>query len=141
MTTHYIANTCESYASYATLARVARWNDSFGGHYTNPAEHALKTLQEAVELALHSGAKSDEISEVVYQECCSQMAKPDWKPGYDKAKVQEEIADVCICVEKHRTFEKMDLNDVVDRKIDVLFERSWDVTPGGVLVRQGRRIL
>lgn len=125
-----------------TLDRIPAWESWFGGHYTNPAEHALKTLQEAVELALHSGATPRQVHDVVLNESANQVAKPDFRFGqYEKDKVHEEIADLAICVEKHRNSEGMDLERTVDKKIDVLFTREWEVTPGGVLVRKGRSIL
>lgn len=121
---------------------VRQWHVSQGGHCGRLAGHALKLLEEAVELAVVAGAGRREIEDVVAFEIDKARSRAEFvAPGVPvpKGKVLDELADVALLVDLLEMHLGGWLEDAKRRKVVVLGQREWLVDPDGVLYRPGRR--
>lgn len=121
-----------------TENRIRDWHRDNGGFNGRLASHALKGLEEMVELCFACGADENEIIRTVTRECRKQIAKE----GQDidaQIHVEEEYADVMITLVVLAFYAKIYNEDqAVRRKIPILEERKWAPTKDGVLVRPER---
>ncbi len=119
---------------------VCFWHTKNGGKNVRLAGHALRLLNEAVELCLAAGASQTEIRTVVVDKIIEEAAKPHSESSVvDSVAVREEAADVVILatiVGLHTG--DPDLGPDVQKKISVLWQRQWAADQDGVLWRPDR---
>lgn len=115
---------------------VKNWRSSNGGHNYQPHGHALKILEEVVELCLASGAAPEEILGTANTELDKGRTKGDIHPlHFDLIAVGEEIADVQICLAVAQIEYNLNTEAAIDTKIPVLESRTWAPDWRGVLRR------
>lgn len=129
----------------STENRIREWHRMHGGFQGRLAGHALKSLEEMVELCFACGADENEIVRTVTRECSKQLAKEREDQGKTftresfKSDIEEEYADVMICLVILAFYAQiMHEDQVVRRKIPILEGREWEATKDGVLVRPER---
>lgn len=118
---------------------VIRWHTENGGHNNGRlAGHALRLLNEAVELCVACGASADEIGARVASEIAKAAGRKEFGHSViDYDEVREELVDVQFLSEvlAHHTGD-VDLCIERDKKLDVLWERKWRVDRDGCLWRE-----
>ncbi|SRR5260221_9512849 len=119
------------------------WHLENGGHGGRLAGHALRLLNEAVELCVAAGATSDEVYDRVKDELNKVYDRGVTDPGllgrrfkHGPEELAEEIADVQILLNvlAHHAGHA-NTRPLVDAKLDVLRQRKWEVDGDGVLWR------
>lgn len=128
-------------ARFELYRDIRKWHKENGGNFNRPAGHALRLLNEVVELCIAEGASEAEMREVLVAECVKARTKGELDSSIsgkyqpDHAKRAEEWADCFILMEILRHYEKFDVLECVRLKVDVLHRRSWYADPDGVLWR------
>src|SRR5688500_3595462 len=102
---------------------VQRWRQENGGHNKSPKHHALKALEELLELCFATGATMHYINVVLYEEQKKAWYKKEITVTYDPKRVREELADVTLCIEVCSLEYGVNVMDAVDEKIPTLEER------------------
>lgn len=121
------------------VKEIVQWHGENGGFNARPAGHAVRMLREVVELCFASGASTREISEAVIGEFRKANKKGEVTGEANFEKMTEESADVAMLFEIFKAYNVIDLEDSVVRKLQVNFERLWEVDADGVLWRPGSR--
>lgn len=125
----------------ALADRILQWHLDNGGFNGRLAGHAVRMLREMVELCIASGASTKEISQAVVEEFRKAREKKEVTEKLDYDKAEEEAADVAILFELFKTYGGMDYRiwGAVEKKLEVIGERLWEVDADGVLWRPGAR--
>ncbi len=120
--------------------RIIGWHAENGGFNGRPAGHACRMLREVVELCFASGATATEVANAVMDEVKKEASRHTFAE-MNQAKMEEEAADVAILFEVFKTYNGMDyrINEAVEEKLQVLYERLWEIDADGVLWRPGAR--
>lgn len=116
-----------------TLLKVVSWHKKNGGGVINEnlAPHALRLLNEVVELCLACGAKPWEIQYTAAEEIKKQLAR-----GIEMSMdVGDEIADVQILTAILAYYARKNLREECEHKLDILHTRKWKADEHGVLWR------
>lgn len=114
---------------------IKNWRASNGGHFRRPHAHALKALEEMIELCFASGATPLEIQQVMYAEVEKAKDKGENTGKFDAAHVAEELADTSLCLNVLALEAGIFVPDAVSAKIQVLESRKWRPDEDGVLRR------
>lgn len=117
------------------LEWVRNWRRRHGGHYQQPAAHALKALEEMVELCFASGCSDHEVVSTVAAEIGKARQKGEVTKTLSRDKVAEELADVTVCLCVIAVEGSYDVPAAVAAKIPVLESREWSPDARGVLRR------
>jgi hypothetical protein len=118
--------------------QVILWHTENGGFNARPAGHACRLLREVVELCFASGATATDIANAVMDEVKKETSKHTFAKT-DPEAMKEEVADVDILLEVFKIYNGIDINEAVEEKLQVLYERLWEVDGDGVLWRPGAR--
>lgn len=118
--------------------------NQFGGKCIDPKHlhaHALKTLEEMVELCVACGAQESDIRSIVDVEIQKAKTKgefvvPNQDPQHEP--IQEEIADVSICLDVLAHHAQIDTDQAKLKKLPVLLARKFSPNKYGVLKRPDR---
>lgn len=121
------------------VQEIVQWHGENGGFNARPAGHAVRMLREMVELCFAAGASTREIAQAVTQEFRKARDKKEITENPNFEKTAEEAADVAMLFEVFKAYNVIDLEDAVVRKLQVNFERLWEVDADGVLWRPGSR--
>lgn len=119
------------------LDEAIEWHKETGGnsgtHDKAIAGHALKALEEMIELCFACGARIDEVCKVTARQCDAQVANPNTSED-----ISEEAFDTlaCLAVLTHQF--NIRIQAAGYAKLKVLREREWGVTTDGVLLRPER---
>ena len=116
--------------------RVVSWHISNGGFNGRIAGHALRLLNEAVELCVACGADPVEIGERVHMEIAKARSRNELGTVQCVPTIREELADVDILstvIAHHTGNRNLDID--CENKVSVLFQRKWTVDSDGVLWR------
>lgn len=117
-------------------AWVNRWRDKYAlGVRGRPSGHALKLLEEVVELCFAAGASPENVMDAVGDEIRKAEKKGEVTYVDDRAKMGEECADVAISLDVVLRECGIDLTAEVAKKIPVLETRQWSPDERGVLRR------
>lgn len=120
-----------------TYLRISRWHKNAGGSFVRPASHALRLLNEVVELCIASGADWAEIGDTVQGELQKAALRGELgvRKSYDE--IGLEYSDVRILLEIYR--DGMGINEelFISKKLDILDRRKWQADEHGVLWRPG----
>lgn len=114
---------------------VAAWRRKNGGTCEFPAAHALKALEEVVELCYAAGARTGEIYDVVGRKAHKAEDRGENNGCFNLAAVKEECAGSLICLEVIGVACGFSLDSEAQQKIQVLESRSWAPDARGVLRR------
>ena len=121
-----------------TRSKVLDWHKTNGGKNVRLAGHALRLLNEAVELCVASGASADEIGSRVAAEIAKLAERGEFKLPVDFSTVRDELSDVTILGDVLASYTgSVDLTPERERKIIILHERKWEADRDGVLWRPG----
>lgn len=114
---------------------IPRWHQEHGGNFNKPAGHALRLLNEVVELCMASGASEFDIRHHVVTEIDRQKDKFDFKIEGNPNSLPEEWADCQILLNIFAHYAHINKTTAVREKVDVLWERQWEADEDGVLWR------
>lgn len=114
---------------------VSRWHEENGGHFSDPAGHAVRLLREVVELCIAAGASMDGINAAVGAEIAKAIVRCE--VGGDDAAVPEEVADCKILLEVFANYAGINQHEVARKKLEVLWSRAWEASVSGALYRPG----
>lgn len=118
--------------------RTAQWHVDAGGSKGRLAGHALRLLNEAVELCIAAGAGADEIKDRVKAELWKAFERAEIHKPVDEAKVRAELADVQVCTDVLANYTgNVDLTKEREHKLVILKERQWEADSDGALWRPG----
>ena len=107
----------------------------FGGHAEKgPAPHALKILEEVVELCIVSGCNPLDIFDAVDKEVSKGRSRGEIGEHRPK-KAREEVADVIFTVDSYCYHMNINSMMACEEKLLILEERKWSPDDGGVLRR------
>jgi NTP pyrophosphatase (non-canonical NTP hydrolase) len=116
--------------------RAKEWRLKNNGTFNNPKAHALKALEEMVELCIAFGCNYQDMENVLQTEFVKERSKNPEKIGkLDKEGIKEELADCIICLQVLAHETEIDLEEVVDDKWGIINERIWKPDQDGVLRR------
>jgi hypothetical protein len=118
--------------------QILNWHKRKGGFYGHPAAHALKALEEMIELCIASGALPDDVQKVVDKELVKAEQKGEVSSSPNKYRIGEEIADTVICLVICQEVSRVSCSAEIDNKLPILYEREWQPNNDGVLRRPGR---
>ncbi len=117
---------------------VIQWTDDVGGHCNVNADskyHALRLLNETVELCIAAGANGTDIFESVYSEINKEISKHgELKPSPET--ILDEVADVAILIEIFAHHTNTSIDDAVANKLKILYNREWRIDEHGVIWRK-----
>lgn len=121
-----------------TQVEVVKWHLGNGGHNGRLAGHALRLLNEAVELCVTAGASADEIGYRVAGEIAKAAARGEFDKPVTFEGVRKELVDVqflgdVIAAHTGGT----DLEAERTEKLSILHKRAWEADADGVLWRPG----
>jgi NTP pyrophosphatase (non-canonical NTP hydrolase) len=117
------------------------WHQANVGHPGHPAAHALKLLEEAVELCVASGASANAIISITKGEVDKAQQRQQFNRGGRPNEMAEEFSDVAICLIIAAFYARVSLDEEVLRKLPVLKKRAWAPNRDGTLRRPGRQSL
>lgn len=123
----------------ATQRAAVDWHVGAGGKNVRLAGHALRLLNEAVELCVAAGATADEIRDRVAAEMVKATGRGEFNQPVELDNVRAELVDVQILgdVLAHWTG-GADTEAERAAKIAVLHGREWEADGDGALWRPGR---
>lgn len=121
-----------------TKTEVVRWHTDNGGHNGRIAGHALRLLNEAIELCVTAGADAGEIGERVAAELAKAAERGEFQEPVTFDGVRKELVDVQFLADviAHHTG-NVDTECERREKLAVLHERAWEADEDGVLWRPG----
>lgn len=121
-----------------TQADVVRWHVANGGNNGRLAGHALRLLNEAVELCVTAGASADEIGSRVSAEIAKAASRGEFEKEVTFDGVRAELVDVQFLSDVI-AYHTGSLNIETERrtKLEILNERKWEADRDGVLWRPG----
>lgn len=112
-----------------------KWHLEQGGHDGRLAGHALRLLNETVELCIATGASFDEINGRIKMELDKAVMKGHHLRAPHES-IEEEIADVLILLNVLAYHADVDdIRTLVHDKLKILRDRKWVVDDDGVLWR------
>lgn len=114
---------------------VRKWRADNKAHNTRPAGHALKILEEVIELCYASGAHPGEIYNVFQAETEKARTREEIKQVPHMPRMQDEAADVTITVAAFVIANNIDIQDAFRKKVPILESRTWTPDNDGVLRR------
>lgn len=117
---------------------IARWFSESGGSFIRPGSHAVRLLREVAELCISAGATEDEVIDAMGAEIGKAHARAEW--GGNPDEVPTEWADAAILLKVFEHLAKINGNQVMRDKLDVLWERQWAPDFGGALYRPEQHI-
>lgn len=117
------------------LNQIKKWREEYGGHNKVPHAHALKALEEMVELCFAAGASVSEISLVVEEEMLKAKERGDDAPGFKREAVHAELGDVLVCLGVIIVNNDYDPGSIVEHTFGVIKGRQWAPDADGVLRR------
>jgi len=124
-----------------TQRAAVAWHVGAGGRCSRLAGHALRLLNEAVELCAAAGASPLEIETHVHAEIAKALERGEFSASgpIDPYAVRKELVDVQILgdVLAHWTG-GVDTEVLRAAKIMILHERDWEAAADGALWRPGR---
>lgn len=112
---------------------VIHWHQLNGGNKGRLAAHALRLLNEAVELCIACGAERTEIAERVFKEFEKATSKNEW--GGNPDDIAGECADVSLLLDVVAHYGDVCLQDARITKFEVVLKRDWYADEDGVLWR------
>lgn len=118
---------------------VIEWHRSNGGNGSAPAGHALKLLEEVIELCVASGASVQRIINVVDAEITKASRKNEIGKPIEPDKMGEEFADCEMLMRVFSYYFVSNERGYVADKLKALGYRKWEVNEEGVLRRPGRK--
>ena len=124
--------------SSQTALDIMLWHTGNGGSFRRPAGHALKILEEAIELCYACGASVNEVAYVVHSETDKAVRKREVTNHPHFLKAKEEIADVTILTHILATHLNTSMDVEAKKKLPILRRRAWKATGDGVLKRSDR---
>lgn len=113
---------------------VRKWRKENGGHFANPKAHALKVLEECIELCVAAGAEHNEIISLAHNELMKERTRNPYEV-FQINNVEEEIADILLCLAALVIEAKIDTYAAIDSKIPIIEQRKWTPDKNGVLRR------
>ena len=115
------------------------WHVGAGGKNVRLAGHALRLLNEAVELCVAAGARPGEIHNRVVDEIAKADGRGEFRMRVDPAVVRAELVDVQILgdILAHHTGDVCTDTEYA-AKLPVLAAREWEPDKDGALWRPGR---
>lgn len=131
---------------------ILLWHDKFGGSCVHPRHlfaHALRLLNETVELCIACGAEPSEIVKVVFNEIAKAGEKKEiildrnaltnnsWN-NVQVPKIEKEAADVVILLDILESYGGFNIHNAVREKLYILYERKWEADEHGVLWHEGK---
>lgn len=119
--------------------KIAQWHTEAGGYNGRIAGHALRLLNEAIELCIVAGASAGEISSRVGAEIAKAANRGEFEQQVTFEAVRAELADVIITADvvAHYTG-NVNMDIECTHKLEILKERKWEADSDGVLWRPGR---
>lgn len=117
---------------------VIQWTDDVGGHCNAAADsryHALRLLNETVELCIAAGASGTDIFECVGSEINKEISKHGVLTASPES-IPDEMADVAILIEIFAHHTNTSIDDAVANKLKILYTREWKVDEHGVIWRK-----
>lgn len=112
---------------------VSRWHEESGGHFAEPAGHALRLLRETVELCIAAGASLDGIYEAMASEVSKAIVRLE--VGGDTNAIAGELADCKILLDVFAHHAGINPHEAARKKLDVLWQRDWEADGSGALYR------
>jgi NTP pyrophosphatase (non-canonical NTP hydrolase) len=119
---------------------IVAWHRNQGGNPGRPAAHALRILREVVELCVAAGATPAEIMTTLSSELTKEVKENRRRLGeISRADLPYECADVQILLMVFAKYNGIDLKQMCQEKMEICFDRKWQVDADGVLWRPGRQ--
>lgn len=116
------------------MVDIIKWHIDNGGHAERGvAPHALRLLNETVELCIASGAAYDDIIRAVTDECIKAYKNDDW--GGNIKDIPQEFADVSFLLDAFKHYAKIDVEQARSDKFKILLKRDFKPDENGVLWR------
>ena len=112
---------------------VMRWHRENGGRPIGMAGHALRILNEVIELCIAAGAQSADIYHVVHSELTKAFVRGDFNG--ERGIVDGEWADCALLLDIFAGHYGIDSVTARRNKLDTLWERRWRADECGVLWR------
>lgn len=116
---------------------VSRWHQESGGHFANPAVHAVRLLREVVELCVAAGGSNEDIAEAVHAELMKALRRGEF--GGNPNAVPGEVADCSILLKVFAHYAGIDQLAETRKKLDILWDRQWQANSGGALYRPAQQ--
>ncbi len=117
---------------------VIQWTDDVGGHCNVNADskyHALRLLNETVELCFAAGATENDVYQTIENEVSKEISKNgEIKPSPET--ISDEVADVAILIEIFAHHTNTSIDDAVADKLKILYNREWKTDEYGVIWRK-----
>lgn len=120
--------------STSQYALVEKWLQDNGAFAGRPAPHALKCLEEVVELCIASGATEAQIDQVINTEL-NKASKRGEIGKVSQEKMAEEAGDSTVTLAAFAIHFGLNMHSVIGMILDKLAGRTWAPDEGGVLRR------
>lgn len=106
--------------------QLEAWQDEFGGFPGDIKAHALKTLEECIELCVATGCTKEQIDKSVDRELVKAERKGELTgETANPYVIGEEAADTLICLWAFIYHFNVPYKKAIDNKIPVLMSRKW----------------
>lgn len=116
--------------------KLMKWRRNSGAHFRAPWAHAMKLLEEAVELCFAMGSTIDGVRRTVEQEIAKAVYQQCVHPGrYDRQETFVELGDVAVCCAVVSYHSRLQVPAAVDACIERVQSREWAADSSGVLRR------
>ena len=116
------------------MVDIITWHKEQGGHGNKRlAGHALRLLNETIELCVTAGATHHEILKVADDECAKAVNRDEF--GGDPNELPQEFADVSFLQEIFAHYANVDISQAREDKFKILLDRKWRADDDGVLWR------
>lgn len=114
---------------------ASRWHEENGGHFADPAGHALRFLREVVELCVAAGASFEDVVDAVSGELAKATCRREF--GGDPKTVPAEVADCKILLDVFSHYAGINQHEAAREKMAILWARAWEPSASGALYRPG----
>lgn len=115
---------------------IRDWRQKNGGHFEKPGGHALKVLEECVELCFAMGCEAKHVEATVEKEIAKALKKGEITGAFNSTSTAEELADISLCLGVVSLECGFFVPSYVDQKIRVLSQRLYKPDKDGVLRRE-----
>lgn len=115
------------------MVDIIKWHQEQGGCGFRLAGHALRLLNETIELCVTAGATHFEILKVVNSECNKAIDRHEF--GGNISELPQEFADVSFLQEVFAYYAGINIEQAREDKFKILLDRRWRADADGVLWR------